>query len=128
MRRAEQTGKPLEFVIADLSLGSLRRTMLDGDKEITAAQVKLTLQEIPIEEIRLARFPSPGFGEDVETGPVDTSGACIPRLAAVTSEVADFQLQAAGQDRGLQVSSGDGCDPEGDTSGGLSPNDPGWTA
>ena len=111
MRRAEQTGKPLEFVIADLSLGSLRRTMLDGDKEITAAQVKLTLQEIPIEEIRLARFPSPGFGEDVETGAVDTSGGCANPLSAQMSALASYH-QRAGQNFAMSISSGDGCDPE----------------
>ena len=118
MRRAQQTGKPLEFVIADLSLGSLRRTMLEGDKEITAAQVKLTLQEIPVEEIRLARFPSPGFSEDVETGPVDTSGACSPPLSAVTTRVADYH-QRAGQSYSMAISSGDGCDPEEDVSAGA---------
>lgn len=117
MRRAEQTGKPLEFVIADLSLGSLRRTMLDGDKEITAAQVKLTLQEIPIEEIRLARFPAPGFSEDVETGPVDTSGACVGDLAVVLSPRPNYS--PAGGKHSMEVGSGDGCAPEeGVSSGG----------
>jgi len=120
MRRAEQTGKPLEFVIADLSLGSIRRTMLDGDKEITAAQVKLTLQEIPVEEVRLARFPAPGFSEDVETGAVDTSGACLNPLIEVVGPIPEF-ARIGGQNS-LQVGSGDGCDPEEDVSSGGPPS------
>ena len=61
MRRAEMIGKPLEFVISDLNISSMRRTIEAGDKEITTAQVKLTLQEIPIEAIKSVRFGTPNI-------------------------------------------------------------------
>ena len=61
MRRAEMIGKPLEFVISDLNISSMRRTIEAGDKEITTAQVKLTLQEIPIEAIKSVRFGKPNI-------------------------------------------------------------------
>ena len=59
MKRAELTGKPLEFVIGDMSISSLQRTIDPGDKEITTAKVKLTLQEIPIEESLIHHFRLP---------------------------------------------------------------------
>ena len=111
MRRAEQTGKPLEFVIADLSLGSLRRTMRAGDKEITAAQVKLTLQEIPIEEIRLARFPVPGFTEDVDVSAPDDTGECLGLFTDNISDLSDYH-KVAGQESTI-IDAGDGCTPTG---------------
>ena len=59
MKRAEVTGRPLEFVIGDLSISSIQRTVHSGDKEITSARVKLTLQEIPIEESTIHQFKRP---------------------------------------------------------------------
>ena len=61
MRRAEMIGKPLEFVISDLSISSMRRTIEAGDKEITTAQVKLTLQEMPVEVIKSVMFGKPNI-------------------------------------------------------------------
>ena len=61
MRRAEMIGKPLEFVISDINISSMRRTIEKGDKEITTAQVKMTLQEIPIEDIKSVRFSKPNI-------------------------------------------------------------------
>jgi hypothetical protein len=61
MRRAEMIGKPLEFVISDLNISSMRRTIEAGDKEITTAQVKLTLQEMPVEMIKSVLFGKPNI-------------------------------------------------------------------
>ena len=96
MRRAAETGKALEFVIADLSLSSLRRTMLDGDKEVTAAQVKLTLQEIPIEEIRLAEFPVPGFSNDPTPDEPDDTGDCIGKNTDIVREPGTTSVGSSG--------------------------------
>jgi hypothetical protein len=54
-------GKPLEFVISDLNISSMRRTIEAGDKEITTAQVKLTLQEMPVEMIKSVLFGKPNI-------------------------------------------------------------------
>ena len=59
MKRAEITGKPLEFVIGDMSVSSIQRTIQEGNKEITSARVKMTLQEIPIEESLIHHFRLP---------------------------------------------------------------------
>ena len=61
MKRASTIGKPLEFVISDLTVSSIRRTIEAGHKEITTAQVKLTLQEIPVEDIKSVRFGKPNI-------------------------------------------------------------------
>jgi len=66
-------GKPLEFVISDLNISSMRRTIEAGDKEITTAQVKLTLQEIPIEAIKSVRFGKPNIV--IPLTPGDAEGA-----------------------------------------------------
>ncbi len=73
MRRAEMIGKPLEFVISDLNISSMRRTIEAGNKEITTAQVKLTLQEMPVEVIKSVRFGTPGIV--VPMIPSDPDGA-----------------------------------------------------
>jgi len=73
MRRAETTGKPLEFVISDLSISSMRRTIEAGNKEITTAQIKLTLQEMPVESIKSVRFGKPNIV--VPLMPSDASNA-----------------------------------------------------
>lgn len=73
MRRAEMIGKPLEFVISDLNISSMRRTIEEGDKEITTAQVKLTLQEMPVEMIKSVQFGKPDIV--VPYVPGDASGS-----------------------------------------------------
>ena len=61
MRRAEMIGKPLEFVISDINISSMRRTIETGNKEMTTAQIKMTLQEMPIEHIKSVRFGKPNI-------------------------------------------------------------------
>ena len=73
MRRAEVLGKPLEFVISDLNVSSMRRSIEGGDKEITTAQIKLTLQEIPIEAIKSVQFGKPNIV--IPLAPGDPEGA-----------------------------------------------------
>jgi len=111
MRRAAETGKALEFVIADLSLSSLRRTMHAGDKEVTAAQVKITLQEIPIEEIRLAEFPTPGFGNDPGPATPDATGDCLDPLTKYTTAPTQTSAGTGGiSPYAPEWSASDGCD------------------
>ena len=85
VKRAQQTGKALQFVIADLSITSTRRSIDSVEKEITAASVKLTLQEIPIEKVTLVKMsppimskpvtPSkPGSNDDGDSDPLFTDG------------------------------------------------------
>ena len=59
MKRAQTTGHAMEFVIADLTIKSNQRTVLEGDKEITSAQCSITLQEIPIEEMTVVDMTLP---------------------------------------------------------------------
>lgn len=59
VKRAQETGKALQFVIADLSFTSTRRSIDSVEKEITAASVKLTLQEIPVEKVSLVKMSPP---------------------------------------------------------------------
>ena len=75
MKRAEITGKPLEFVIGDLSISSLQRTIRSGDKEITSARVKMTLQEIPIEESIIHAFRRPIVVPNIAPPDGDEGGA-----------------------------------------------------
>jgi hypothetical protein len=92
MRRAEMIGKPLEFVISDLNISSMRRTIEAGDKEITTAQVKLTLQEIPIEAIRSVRFGKPNIVIPLTPGDATSAAASAevgPSLIA--SQNLDFE-------------------------------------
>lgn len=110
MRRAAETGRALEFVIADLSLSSLRRTMHDGDKEVTAAQVKITLQEIPIEEIRLAEFPTPGFGNDPSPATGDQTGDCADLLTEYLISAGDLVSTTGIPPFAPEWSASDGCD------------------
>jgi hypothetical protein len=80
MKRAQETDKPMQFVIADFTVKSARRTILEGDKQITAAQCSMTLQEIPIEEMTIvemgmppmtgAAVPSPKNDEEVGSDPL----------------------------------------------------------
>ena len=68
-------GKPLEFVISDLNISSMRRTIEAGDKEITTAQVKLTLQEIPIEAIKSVQFGKPNIVIPLTPGDATSAAA-----------------------------------------------------
>lgn len=63
--RAKKTGKPMQFVISDLQITALRRSQNSVEKEITAAQVDVSLREIPIEEITLVKMSPPEFTEDI---------------------------------------------------------------
>ena len=59
MKRAQSTGKAMQFVIANFTVKSARRTINEGNKEITAAQCSMTLQEIPIEEMMVVEMTMP---------------------------------------------------------------------
>jgi hypothetical protein len=59
IRRAADTGRPLEFVIADLQISAIRRTSDSTNSRIAAASVKLTLQEKPVELVKVANFKLP---------------------------------------------------------------------
>jgi hypothetical protein len=59
VKRASRTGRALQFVIAEFTIQSQRRTVELGPKEITAAQCSMTLQEIPIEEMSLISMGVP---------------------------------------------------------------------
>lgn len=63
MKRAQDTGKALQFVIADFTIQSQRRTVNPGDKEITVAQCSMTLQEMPIEEMNLVSMSIPPLAD-----------------------------------------------------------------
>ncbi len=59
IKRAQITGKAMQFVIADFSVKSVARTINHGDKEITSAQCSMTLQEITIEEMEIINMSIP---------------------------------------------------------------------
>lgn len=59
MRRAADTGRPLEFAIADLSINAIRRTADSAVSKLAAASVRLTLQEKPVEQVKVAEFRLP---------------------------------------------------------------------
>ena len=59
MLRARQTGKAMQFVIGDLQITATRRAVESVEKEITAATVRLTLQEIPIEKVTIVKMNPP---------------------------------------------------------------------
>jgi|GEM_PF-2303016 len=61
LKRAAETGKPMEFVITDMQVTSLRRSMNSQSREITAATIRLTLREIPIEKLTVVKFSMPKF-------------------------------------------------------------------
>jgi len=65
VRRAAKTGKPMQFVIADMSVQSSRRAMDSIEKEITAATVRLTLQEIPIENVTVVKMTPPQLTDPI---------------------------------------------------------------
>ena len=73
VKRAARTGKALQFVIADFTIQSQRRTIEVGNKEITAAQCSMTLQEMPIEEMSLISMSIPPLADSAvpTTGDVD---------------------------------------------------------
>ena len=63
LKRAARTHKALQFVIADFTVQSQRRTIQEGNKEITAAQCSMTLQEMPIEEMNLVMMSIPPLAD-----------------------------------------------------------------
>jgi hypothetical protein len=65
MKRAAETGKAMQFVIADLTVNASRRSLDSVSKEITAATVKLTLQEIPIEAVTIVRMSPPKMTDPI---------------------------------------------------------------
>lgn len=71
--RSQKTGKPMQFVISDVQITALRRSQNSVEKEITAAQVDLSLREIPIETITLVKMSPPKFTEDTPKKKKDDS-------------------------------------------------------
>jgi hypothetical protein len=81
MRRAQE-GKNMQFVIANFTVKSARRTVNEGNKEITAAQCSMTLQEIPIETMKVVEMgmpiltgptvPAPNADDEVPSDPLWT--------------------------------------------------------
>jgi hypothetical protein len=65
VRRAAKTGKAMQFVIADMNVKSSRRSMDSIEKEITSATVRLTLQEMPVENITIAKMSPPQLTDPV---------------------------------------------------------------
>lgn len=59
MKRAQTTGRAMQFVIANFTVKSARRVVGEGDKQIAAAQCSMTLQEIPIEQMRVVEMSMP---------------------------------------------------------------------
>ena len=92
MKRAMSTGKSMQFVIANFTVKSARRTVLEGNKEITAAQCSMTLQEIPIEEMMVVEMtmppltgtslPTPPAGEDDGGHPIVSGEPAFHQHAA----------------------------------------------
>lgn len=82
MMRAQKTGKAMQFVIGDLQITANRRSVESVEKEITAATVRLTLQEIPIESVTIVRMSPPEISNFVPKrsttdDPDDTGGRLI---------------------------------------------------
>ncbi len=79
MKRAQGTGRAMQFVIANFTVKSARRTVGEGDKQISAAQCQITLQEIPIENMKIVEMtmpalsgptvPSPPGGDEESSSP-----------------------------------------------------------
>jgi hypothetical protein len=75
MKRATSTGRAMQFVIANFTVKSARRTINEGNKEITAAQCSITLQEIPIEEMMVVEMTVPPLmGPSVPAPPSEANG------------------------------------------------------
>jgi hypothetical protein len=93
MKRAQRTGKALQFVIADFTIQSQRRTVVVGNKEITAAQCSMTLQEMPIEQMSLISMSVPPLSESSVPQTGDTDPDDIHHLS-LNRETNQFQAIA----------------------------------
>ena len=81
MKRAQSTGRAMQFVIANFTVKSARRTVGEGDKEIAAAQCSMTLQEIPIEEMKVGGMSMPPLtGTPIPRKPGDGDTSSSPAL------------------------------------------------
>lgn len=81
MKRAQSTGRAMQFVIANFTVKSARRTVGEGDKEIAAAQCSMTLQEIPIEEMKVVEMSMPPLtGTPIPGKPGDGDTSSSPAL------------------------------------------------
>lgn len=82
MKRAHRTGQAMQFVIADFSIKSAARTILEGNKEITSAQCSMTLQEIPIEQMTIVDMTIPPLSESaLPPGDAAVAGGGVPGLS-----------------------------------------------
>ena len=81
MQRASRTQRAMQFVIANFNIKSARRVAGEGNKEIAAAQCSMTLQEIPIEEMKVVEMSLPPLtGPDIPGAPGDGPEASSPYM------------------------------------------------
>ena len=81
IKRALATNRAMQFVIANFTVKSARRVAGEGDKEIAAAQCSMTLQEIPIEEMKVVEMSLPPLtGPDLPSAPGDGPEASSPYM------------------------------------------------
>ena len=96
MKRAQSTGRAMQFVIANLTVKSARRTVGEGDKEIAAAQCQMTLQEIPIENMKVVEMTMPPLTGPKIPGKEADNPSSSPELPSehedIQSEVIDGSL------------------------------------
>ena len=94
MKRAQSTGRAMQFVIANFTVKSARRTVGEGDKEIAAAQCSMTLQEIPIENMKIVEMTMPPLVGPNVPGPTtdgneSSSPGLLSDLVAQNGEIKD---------------------------------------
>jgi len=80
MKRAQTTGRAMQFVIANFTVKSARRVVGEGDKEIAAAQCSMTLQEIPIEKMRVVEMSMPPMSGPQVPGEPEPEPSSSPQL------------------------------------------------
>ncbi len=81
MLRASRSERAMQFVIANFTVKSARRVAGEGNKEIAAAQCSMTLQEIPIEEMKVVEMSLPPLtGPDLPSEPSDGPEASSPYM------------------------------------------------
>lgn len=97
LKRAQETGKAMEFVITDLQVTSLRRSEKSATKEITAASVRLSLQEIPIEKLTVVKFTLPEFSVPVPEVKKQTNDQppTVPLLSTVVNQGTPYALRVS---------------------------------
>jgi hypothetical protein len=89
----------MQFVINDLSITAARRTideqtgLATNPSQISAAQVSLTLQEIPIETVTIVKLPPLDLGTPLVNKPGGGSGGGIPSLGLQSNALTGLNWQ-----------------------------------